>query len=220
MTQTITGLTGSGINFAQNSGSGPLALAQPPVAAQTAVPAAQAPQGFSAMFNIPTNLFPTSTSTQKSGSSSSSWGGINWKSPFMKDLLPYLQDAPGKLIGAVDNMGQTLNDQYANLMRRGLGPEAYQGTLNQLAQKGMLNSSVAGDSMASATKGISKMIGDQAFDSMLGQYSAQMQVPSILAQLAQLGQESKTSSGSSSTSTSASSNPLAPYELMASLLKY
>ena len=165
-----------------------------------------------------TNLFPTSTSTQQSGSSNSSKSGINWDSPFMKQLYPTITKAAADLPGLAASMGDTIQGQYSNLMRQGMGPNAFTGTLNSLAGRGMLNSNIASNAIASTGQGIAQNIGNQAFNSMLAGQNAQMQVPGLLAQLANLGQETKSSGGSYSNSKSVSSNPLAPYELMSGLI--
>ena len=171
-------------------------------------------------FTIPMTAFPYSTQFSNQGSSQSSNSGINWNTPFMQSLLPQLQSSAANLRGDIEGMGQTLQDQYANLMRRGMGPEAFQGTLNSLANRGMLNSSVAGDSMAGVQKGTARMIADQQFNSMLAQQQALQNIPNILANLAQLGQESSSRGGSYGSSQSYQANPLAPYELMSRLFMY
>lgn len=172
--------------------------------------------------DIPTNLFPFSTQTSSGGSSYRNQSGINWKSPFMKQLMPELTKGVQGLQGALTKSGQmggVLNDMYSNLMRRGMGANAFQGTLNSLSGRGMLGSSIASDSLASAGKGIAQMIADKAYESRANQLqseiSTQLSIPQILAQLAGLGQESTGSGSSSQSSSSYSANPLAAYELKA-----
>ena len=137
-------------------------------------------------------------------------------------------------------MGQTVQDQYSNLMNQAMGPQAFQGTLNQLAQRNMLNSSVAGNALAQTAVPIAQAVGNQGWQSALAGQQAQMQVPTSLAQLAQLGQESNNMSTGASTSSgqqqstgtsqstgtqqaqsnqgseSLNTNPLAAYQTMAS----
>jgi hypothetical protein len=161
-------------------------------------------------FDIPTNLYPTTTST--SGGASSS--GINWGSPFVSGILPTLTKAAKDLPGIASGMSGLLQGQYNSLMQQAMGPQAFQGTLNQLAAKNMLNSSVASDAMSKTATPIAQSIANKGWESQLAGQQARMNVPSILGQLAQLGQQSN----SSSTSSSNTSNPLAPYELMAQLI--
>ena len=165
-----------------------------------------------------TGLSPYSISTNKSSSGGSSQSGINWNSQFMKQLSPMLTQSAAGAVSSVGNMGQELQGKYGNMMRQSMAPDAFQGTLNSLAGRGMLNSKVASDSMATAGRGVAQDIGNQYFNSMLGQYDAQMKLPAYLAQLAQLGQESRSASGSSSEGYSYSANPLAPYQLAKDLM--
>ena len=138
----------------------------------------------------------------------------------MKSLLPQLQSSAQNLRGDIEGMGQTLQDQYSNLMRRGMGPESFQGTLNSLANRGMMGSSMGGDAMASTAKGISKMIADQQFNSMLAQQQALQNIPNILANMAQLGQESRSGGSSYGSSQSIQQNPFAPYQIALDFMKF
>ena len=167
-------------------------------------------------FNIPTNLYSTSGSTSQNQSNQQS--GIDWNTPFMQQILPSLTGAATNLQPNVDAMKQTLQDQYSNMMREALGPGALQGTLNQLAGKNMINSQVAKDALRGVSRDIMKDVANRGYESLLAQQAAQMEVPSILGNLAELGRRSTgTSTG---TSTSSTQNPLEPYQLMASLMMY
>ena len=180
-----------------------------PTAATTAV---TAPTDFlnTPNFDIPLNKFPRS----ESSSSSSSWSGMNWNTPFGKSVLGPLMSSIGQLPGLAKALPGTLQGMYSNLMRGSMGPEAFQGTLNSLANRGVLGSSVAENAMGSAASGIASNVGQRGYESFLQGLQAQMNVPSMLAQIAQLARESR----SSGTSSASSSNPLAPYELFAKLL--
>ena len=167
-------------------------------------------------FNIPTNLYSTSGSTSQNQSNQQS--GIDWNTPFMQQILPSLTGAATNLQPNVDAMKQTLQDQYSNMMREALGPGALQGTLNQLAGRNMLNSQVASDALRGVSRDIMKDVANRGYESLLAQQAAQMEVPSILGNLAELGRRSTgTSTG---TSTSSTQNPLEPYQLMAQLMMY
>ena len=166
-------------------------------------------------YNIPTNLYPTTSSNSSSSSSSYSHSGINWDNPLNKAVLPSLTNAATGLQGKVDLMGTQLRDMYANDMRRAMNPNNFQGVLNSLSNRGMLNSSVAENALSKAGNIAARSIADKAFDANIAQTQRQLEVPSILSGIAQLGNESVSSSESNSSNTSSSSNPLAPYELMA-----
>lgn len=214
-------------------------------------------------FTVPTTAIPTSTSASTGGSTSagqqqatsgqqstgaqqaqslqSSLGqtGINWNNPLVSGILPSLISSGQALPGLAQNLGETVQGQYSNLMNQALGPQAFQGTLNELASRNMLNSSVAGNALAQTAFPIAQAVGNQGFQSALAGQQAQMQVPTSLAELAKLGQEStqqatgtSTSAGTQqSTGTSQSTgsqqaqsqqaaeslntNPLAAYQTMA-----
>lgn len=139
-------------------------------------------------------------SLQQSGGQS----GIDWNSPLTQAILPGLMSSGQALPGLANQMGDTLQGQYSNLMRQALGPQAFQGTLNQLADRNMLNSSVAGNALAGTASQIAGQVGNQAFQSQLAGQQAQMNVPTSLADLAKLGQQSTQQSLGTSQSTGAS----------------
>lgn len=130
-----------------------------------------------------------SRSMGRSQSTNQSQSGINWGTPFMQAIAPELISSAQALQPNVENMAKTLQDQYGALMRQGLGPQAFQGTLNEMAGRGMLGSTETSAALQNTAKDVMTNIGNQAFNAMLGQQQAQMQVPQILGSLAQLGQE-------------------------------
>ena len=142
------------------------------------------------------------TSQQQAQSLQEAMGqaGINWQNPLVSALLPSLISSGTGLQGVADNMGTTLQDQYSALMRQSMGPEAFQGTLNQLASKNMLNSSVAGNALSQTAFPLAQAIGNQAFQSQLAGQQAKLQIPQSLSDLARLGQESTNLSTWTSTS--------------------
>jgi hypothetical protein len=171
-------------------------------------------------FNIPTDLTPVNKSTSTSSGSGSSQAGINWKNPLAAAMQPLLIQSGQQLPGVVDNMGATLQGQYANAMRSAMSPNMFQGTLNQLANRGMLNSSVAADALASAQNQAAQDIANQGFTSQLAQQTAQMQLPETLGNLAKLAEESSSVNRSNTASQSLQTDPLAPYELIAKMMMY
>lgn len=190
---TATYNTGAGTNISLNDAYNYLGMPQP------------------SSFNIPTDLHPGSSSS----SSSSGHTGINWESPAAATALPYLQQATEDLPGYVQSIPGLLTSQYSNLMDEAMGPNAFQGTLNNLASRNVLNSSIASDAMARLANSIAQNIGNQSYLAQLQGVNAQMNLPNLLGQIATLGQESTSRSGGSSSN----SNPLAPYTLMAQMLE-
>lgn len=171
-------------------------------------------QGGGFGFDIPTNLFPTTTSHH--GQSSKSFSGIDWKRPLAGSLLGDIQEWAKKLPGLAEQLPAQLEDYYDSLMGSQLGPDAFQGTLNSLASRGMIGSQVAGEALNNARRDIIRDTKEKAWAGLLEGLKAQMNVPGLLGSLAQLDQVSTSQSqgGGGSTST----NPLAPYEAMIPIL--
>jgi len=159
-------------------------------------------------FDIPSDVYPYTKQSQQSQT------GMDWGSDFGQTLSPLLQQSAQQLPGLLSGISPAIQGQYSSLMKQALGPEAFQGTLNQLANKNMLNSSVAGDAMSKTASNIATQVGNQGYNSLLQGLLAQTQLPSQLGNLGQLLQTSQ-SSGESITE-----QPLAPYELLAKMLMY
>ena len=162
---------------------------------------------------VPEGLTPVSKSSSTSSGSGSSRSGINWENPLAEAMQPLLVQSGQQLPDVVNNMGATLQGQYSNLMRQAMSPNAFQGTLNQLASRGMLNSTVASDALASAQNQAAQAIADRGFTSQLAQQEQQMQLPETLGNLAKLAEESTSKNQSNTASQSIQTDPLAPYYL-------
>ena len=169
------------------------------------------PGGLTPTFNIQNDpsMWMRSTSGSTGGGSSSSQSGINWNDPASAGILRNLLGAANKVPGVADSLSGTLQAQYESLMRDAMQPQNFQGVLNNLNSKGMLNSTVAGTAMGRHASDMKKAIGDKMWDSQLAGSAAQMQVPSILAEIARLGQQS---TGSGSQYSSGSGYSQDPYE--------
>jgi|GEM_PF-3101908 len=141
-----------------------------------------------------TDLIPTTTS------STLSKAAINWGAPVVSEVAPILTNVAKRLPSVAKNIGQILQQRYSNLMRQALQPEAFQGTLNTLASKGLLNSSIAGTALGATAKGIATDIANKAYESALQSELAKMQVPSALADIVGLGKETTSTSQSFSKS--------------------
>ena len=167
---------------------------------------------YSRNFSIPRRAYPSSGSSSIQRSESA----IDWTSGLGQTLLPLIRTWAKKVPGIAQDMGQTLQDQYNSLMRSALQPQAFQGVLNQLANRGVLDSSITKDALSDTASRIAQKIGEQGYLSVLEGLQAQMGVPQILSKLAELARSAKTQA----VSQSEYSNPLAPYELMARMMMY
>jgi len=155
------------------------------------------------LFNIPT-LTPESASTTSTATGTS---GIDWGSPGASGLLDQIKNWTGRASGMAENVIPNINNFYGNMMRNALQPQAFQGTLNNLRQRNMLDSSVASDALAGTASNIAGQVGNQALSTYLKGFDVQTQMPNMLAQLANvLG-------GRGTTATGTQTDPMAAYRL-------
>lgn len=163
--------------------------------------------------SIPTDL--ASTSSSLSNTASAGLSGIDWSSQLAQSLLPSLISTGQALPGLADSIADTLQGRYSNLMRTGLGPGAFQGTLNDLANRGMINSTTGANTLSDLAGSIMQNIAQQGWTSQLAQQQAQMEVPGMLANLIDLART--TSNASQSGTASYSQTPIG-WQLLAQLL--
>jgi len=155
------------------------------------------------LFDMPT-LTPDSGTTTSTATGTS---GIDWNTPGVAGLLDQIKNWTGIASGNAANAPGNINNFYRNMMQNALGPQAFQGTLNNLRQRNMLDSSVASDALAGAASGIAGQVGNQALDSYLKGFDVQQGMPNMLAQLASvLG-------GRGTTATGTQTDPMAAYKL-------
>ena len=148
-----------------------------------------------------------------SSSSSQSQSGINWQAPILSTIQPLLDESIQALPGLAQSYPQKIQRGYEGMMRTALSPQAMQGALNQLNRRGMINSSVAGDTLSKLSGSIASQIGASYYPAMMAGLDKQWELPSLLGNIAAgLGKES------ASVSLSESSDPLAPYKLMMDFL--
>lgn len=171
-------------------------------------------------FNIPTNLFPYSQSSSSGGGTSSSFSGMNWQDPLAASILPNLQQQAAALPQMAEDVGTTSYNRYAKMLRDALGDkENFAGVFNSMAGRNMSGSSVASDALSNAMLGITQDIGNKAYESDVQALLAKMNVPQILAEIAQLGQISESQGSTYSSGSGSSANPLAPYQTIASMIE-
>ena len=153
-------------------------------------------------FDVPTDVFPFSFNTSTSG--------MNWGGPVASSLLDLITNTAQQIPGIAESLPGMIQDTYGQIMQNALGPDAFQGVLNNLAAKGMIDSSVASDAMSQTAQKIMQDIGGKAFQSSIEGAEAQLNVPSLLSQIAGLDQQNQ--------SMGLSASPLDPYQIMSSIL--
>jgi hypothetical protein len=145
------------------------------------------------------NLMPTSRS------------GMDYGSPIWQGIGPQMLNLGADMPNMIDQYTEQAYGNYNNMMRNALGKQGslLQGNLNELNNRGILNSSVAGDVLSKASVPLLQGIGDKAWQTGMGAAKMQMGVPALLADIANTARISRSSG--SSTSTSQTTDPLAPY---------
>lgn len=167
------------------------------------------------------DIFPFSSSSssggsQQSASSSSqsrSYSGLptQYRDELLSAVMPSLS-------GGVQNMEQNIDDytnqaysryqqQMQNMLRETM-PQA----ISNLSQRGILDSSVASDTLSKLKAQIMNSIGDKMFQA--GMTGSQMKVamPQILGNIAQLGQSQDASNRSQSRSSGSSQQRSQSYQ--------
>ena len=166
----------------------------------------------SPVFDMPTITPDSGTTTSNTTGQTSS--GIDWGSPGVAGLLDQIKGWISTSSGLAQNAQANIGNYYNNLMRESLGPQAFQGTLNNLRSRNMLNSSVASDALATAQSNIAGDIGNRAFDTYLKGYDTQMQMPNMLTQLADVLGGRAATSADTGTATGTVNDPMAVYRLL------
>jgi len=185
------------------------------------------------------NLYSNSSSYGSSGSVnnsnsnslglSNSFNGLDpqYRNAIASGVLPQLLSAVAGLNNVPGQTAQAAQSMYGNLSRQAL-EQSMPDILNQLASRGVLNSSVGSDAISNSANTIIPQFANAGYQSQIDAGKMQMQIPNILGTLMGLGNfntsegtnlSNSTSSGlSSATNTSQSSDPLEPYQLLSNFL--
>ncbi|MEA2036507.1 MAG: hypothetical protein U9O94_03300, partial [Nanoarchaeota archaeon] len=151
---------------------------------------------------------------KSAGETTSNLTGIHWTSPVASALQEPVIEGAKAIPGLVAQAGTQAQDAYANMMRQAMGPEQYQKYINKLAQKNILQSSVAENVLSNAQQQTARSIADKAYQSKLAGTQAQIQAPGQLSGI--IGQLGGTEAGT--TRIGATKDPLEPYKVVGNLL--
>ena len=145
--------------------------------------------------SIPNNVGPTSYSGFGSG----------WQNWSQNTVQPVLSNLLGNYEGFVNNAYGNATNGMQQFAQNQMAPAA-QSVINNLAGRGMINSSVAGDTMSKTLSNIANQAQGYQAQMAGSQANAMMQLPTFATNLAQFGQYSNSTDNST------------PYRIMASLL--
>ena len=192
---------------------------------------------------IPENTYPWSESSSNNSSNSSysnnsnsnssgqSFSGLpqEYGTSILQNTVPTMNNLVKNYPEYAQQAMDDSMNSYSSLMK-----SAYQSimpsVLNELASKNVLGSSVASDAIGNAANTVMSAIEPQAYNSSSNYFNTMAQAPSMLGQLAQLGQYSESdnqststssgggSSSSSGTSSSYTEDKTKPYEILYNLI--
>lgn len=163
------------------------------------------------------------SSTGLNSSYSNAFSGLpeDVRNQLLTTILPQLAQSISGLNAVPGNTADAAARMYSNLSRQSL-EQSLPDILNQLAGRGVLNSSVGSDAISNSANQIIPTFANAGYQSQIDAGNMQMQIPNILGTLLGLGNYSASNSGStgvtSSMNTSESSNPLEPYQLLSNFL--
>ena len=139
---------------------------------------------------------------------SSSYSGIGAdnQSELMGAVLPQLTNSMTNYRSDIDKSTKAAQEGFTSMNKQAM-TSGLQSILNNLASRGMLNSSVASDTISKGMTDITNTNSDKYFQAAMQNAVMKAEEPTMLAKIASLGSYSQ------------SSNPLEPYELMANFFK-
>jgi len=165
-----------------------------------------------ANFYIPTNLKPFSQSESGSQEVSQSQQGVDWTDPFAQQILPVLTQSATALPKTLETLRGTMDTSYAQMLKDALGEDAFYGTLNDLAKRGVIDSSVASDSLKNVARDIARDIANKKYATQLELGKMEMGIPTQLGQLAELAKRAEATSQANAGSYAYEEDPLKAYE--------
>jgi len=134
------------------------------------------------------DIFDLPPLTLDAGKTSTS--GVDWSTGLGKELLPMITQWANKIPGLAQALGPKLQNAYGSMLRQAMGSRGFQGTLNELSRKNMIVGTPARDTMAETASRMMMPILSQGYDAGVKGLQAEMNVPSLLANLTKLNQSS------------------------------
>ena len=132
------------------------------------------------------------------------YSGLDWDNPWVRDITGGSRSALRTAQTTAQQMPGTIQGYYNNMLRTALGPEGFEGTIQDLAKRGVLSSTVASDAMANTAWESSKAIAQKGYESQIAGQQALMKMPSYWTDALEMGQVTL--------------DPSEPYDIMVDLL--
>ena len=183
-------------------------------------------------FNLPTDIFPysesqsTGSSSQAGSSSSNSYSGLpsQYRDQLLAALMPQLNSSVQNMEGNIDQYTNQALGSYQQSMQNAL-KHNIPAMIQELAKRGIINSTVGGDALGTVGSNAAIDASTKGYETSMQAALLKSQMPTILSQIAQLGQSqtanaaSESSGGSTNQSSSYQEDPTVMYREMSDLIK-
>lgn len=159
------------------------------------------------------DLYPKSESSSTSKSTSTSYSGLgdDASNTILGATLPGLTETAGNLSTLPQTYSDAALNQYKTQSRDDI-EAAIPAVLESMNSKGMVNSSVASDTLSNTLSEIVKSYSEKGYDSVMDSAEMAMEIPEILSGIASLASQSVGETESESESNYLSEDQLAPLE--------
>jgi hypothetical protein len=165
--------------------------------------------------DIPTNIFPFSTSGSTSGANTYSGLPANYQQQLLSALMPQLNSAVTNMPGNIDQYTQNALGSYQQLMNNNLKTNIPKA-ISEMANRGIINSTEGQKILENVYSAAAKEAGDKGYTTAMQAALLKANMPSVLGQIGELGKTStSTSTGQSS---SYQADPTVMYRTLADMI--
>lgn len=215
---TYTSADGSTQLLTPTSDLNALASSNPGIASEWGMNYGFSPKSSSPELFQP-NLYQSSTSGSNQSSQGNTFSGLdaNYRNQIASGTIPQLLQAVSGLNSVPQQTANAATNLYSNMLNQGIN-SSLQGVLNQLASRGILNSSVASDTLSKTAQDLIQTNANNAYQSQIDSGKMQMLIPNILSSIMGLSSYNQGNTSSTGTSGSYASDPLEPYTMLANFL--
>jgi len=139
-----------------------------------------------------------------------------WQSITATKAVDAMGDYITRLPQIAKEIPETMQGLYKTLMRQSMEGEGFQGLLNSLGSRNILTSKVSSDALAKQAHSISRDIANNGYESVLAGLETELEIPSLLADLAESAQD--VTSAPYETLIEAEESKYTPYSIIADLV--
>lgn len=170
--------------------------------------------------DFPTDIYPFSTSQSSSSQRANSYSGLpaNYRTQLLNSVMPTLNNAVTNYTENIDNYLQSGMNSY-NMQLQNALKEILPKIIGNYGRRGILDSSVASDTLGAASRGVITDATTKGYDTAMLSAQLKTALPEVLASIAQLGSSSTSSSSGTQSSTTYQEDRTVMFRAMADLLQ-